>query len=47
MGVAPVEADEDFDFETEMRDWHIELAGLNEEAGELARIIQTNFEELV
>ncbi|AII53817.1 class I SAM-dependent DNA methyltransferase [Hymenobacter sp. APR13] len=47
VGVAPVEADEDFDFEAELRDLHLELAGLNEEAGELARTIQTNFEELV
>lgn len=47
VGVAPVEANEDFDFEAELRDLHIELAGLNEEAGELARVIQTNFEELV
>ncbi len=37
---------EDFDFEEALRDIHIELAGLNEEAVELARTIQTNFEEL-
>ena len=47
VGVAPVEADENFDFEEELRDLHLELAGLNEEAGELARVIQTNFEELI
>ncbi|AYA37830.1 SAM-dependent DNA methyltransferase [Hymenobacter oligotrophus] len=47
VGVAPAETDEDFDFEEELRDLHLELAGLNEEAGELARIIQSNFEELL
>ena len=46
VGVAPPEVDEDFDFEETLRDIHIELAGLNEEAAELAKTIQTNFEEL-
>jgi type I restriction enzyme M protein len=46
VGVAPVEVDEDFDFEQTMRDIHIELADLNLEAGNLAAKIQENFEGL-
>lgn len=46
VGVAPEEDDEDFDFEGTMRDIHIELAGLNEEAAALAAQIQANFEGL-
>ena len=46
VGVAPQEVDEDFDFEETLRDIHLELAGLNEEATELAQRIQVNFEEL-
>ena len=46
VGVAPQEEDEDFDFEEALRDIHVELAGLNEEAVELAKQIQQNFEEL-
>ena len=46
VGVAPEEEDEDFDFEGVMRDIHIELAGLNEEAMSLAAQIQANFEGL-
>jgi type I restriction enzyme M protein len=46
VGVAPEEEDEDFDFEGVMRDIHIELAGLNEEAATLAKQIQRNFEGL-
>lgn len=46
VGVAPEEEDEDFDFEGVMRDIHIELAGLNEEAAALAAKIQANFEGL-
>jgi type I restriction enzyme M protein len=46
VGVAPLEVDEDFDFEQTMRDIHIELADLNQEALELAVKIQENFEEL-
>ena len=46
MGIAPEEVDEDFDFEQVLRDIHVELADLNAEAVELARTIQTNFEEL-
>ena len=43
VGVAPEEQDDDFDFEGVMRDLHVELAGLNEEAVALAAQIQTNF----
>lgn len=46
VGVAPEEEDEDFDFEETLRDIHIELQGLNEEAAALAAQIQKNFEEL-
>lgn len=46
VGIAPQEEDEDFDFEETLRDIHVELAGLNEEAAELARTIQQNFEVL-
>jgi type I restriction enzyme M protein len=46
VGVAPPEVDEDFDFEQAMRDIHIELADLNQEAAMLAAKIQANFEGL-
>jgi type I restriction enzyme M protein len=46
VGVAPEVEDEDFDFEETLRDIHIELKGLNEEAVLLAAQIQKNFEEL-
>ncbi len=46
VGVAPEEEDEDFDFEETLRDIHIELKGLNEEAVVLAAQIQKNFEGL-
>jgi len=46
VGVAPEEVDEDFDFEEALRDIHIELKGLNEEAVVLAAQIAANFEEL-
>lgn len=46
VGVAPEEEDEDFDFEESLRDIHIELSGLNEEAQTLAARIQKNFEDL-
>lgn len=46
VGVAPEIEDEDFDFEETLRDIHIELKGLNEEAAVLAAQIQKNFEEL-
>ncbi len=46
VGVAPIEEDEDFDFEQSLRDIHIELEGLNAEAAELAAKIAQNFKEL-
>jgi len=46
VGVAPLEEDEDFDFEQALRDIHTELADLNKESRELAARIQENFEEL-
>jgi type I restriction enzyme M protein len=46
VGVAPEDVDDDFDFEEALHDIHIELAGLNEEAAELAAKIAKNFEEL-
>ena len=46
VGVAPVEEDEDFDFEETINEIHTELADLNEEAVQLAKAIQKNFEEL-
>ncbi len=46
VGVAPEEEDQDFDFEETLRDIHIELKSLNEEASILAAHIQKNFEKL-
>lgn len=46
VGVAPVEEDEDFDFEQTMHDIHVEIADLNKEAVELAEAIHRNFEGL-
>ena len=46
VGVHPEEEDEDFDFEETLREIHVELEGLNEEAAELAVAIARNFEEL-
>lgn len=46
VGVAPVEEDADFDFETRMGEIKLELQGLNEEAAEVANQIQTNINEL-
>ncbi len=46
VGVAPEEEDEDFDFEETIREIHVELQGLNEEAAELAATIARNFEGL-
>jgi type I restriction enzyme M protein len=46
VGVAPEEVDEDFDFEEALRDIHVELEGLNQEAVELAAKIAQNFREL-
>ena len=44
--VAPGEEDEDFDFEETIREIHLELEGLNEEAAAIAVAIARNFEEL-
>ena len=46
VGVAPAEVDEDFDFEQVLKDIHIELADLNQEAVALAAKIQENVEGL-
>jgi len=46
VGVAPQEEDEDFDFEETLRNIHVELQGLSEEAAELAATISKNFEGL-
>ena len=46
VGVAPQEDDEDFDFEETLRNIHLELQGLNDEAVEVAAKIAKNFEEL-
>ncbi len=46
VGVAPEEVDEDFDFEETLRDIHVELEDLNDEAAKLAVTIKKNFEEL-
>jgi len=44
VGVAPEEEDEDFDFEETLREIHVELEELNNEAVMLAVAIKTNFE---
>jgi type I restriction enzyme M protein len=46
VGVAPAEVDDDFDFEQALGDIHVEIKDLNQEAAELAKRIQTNFEGL-
>ncbi|MCB1483419.1 MAG: N-6 DNA methylase [Hyphomicrobiaceae bacterium] len=46
VGVAPQVDDEDFDFEETIRNIHLELQGLNDEAAELAEKIAKNFAEL-
>jgi len=46
VGVTPEEPDEDFDFEEELRNIHVELEDLNTEAIMLAATIKKNFEEL-
>jgi type I restriction enzyme M protein len=43
VGVAPPEVDEDFDFEQTLRDIHVELADLDNEASQLAATIKENF----
>jgi len=47
VGVAPAEADDEENFEEEMRAVHAELGDLNTEAAELAEKIQANFEEVI
>jgi type I restriction enzyme M protein len=47
VGVAPQEMDEDEDFEERLKEIHLELVSLNEEALELASKIHVNFEELI
>ena len=46
VGVAPEEEDEDFDFEETIRQIHVELQELNDEAADLAKQIARNFEEM-
>lgn len=46
VGVSAVVEDEDFDFAQAMKDIHLELADLNQDAGELAKRIQGNLERL-
>ena len=46
VGVTPEEEDEDFDFQETLREIHIELQVLNNEAAKLADTIVRNFEEL-
>jgi type I restriction enzyme M protein len=46
VGVAPEEVDDDFDFEETLREIHVELEDLNNEAVMLAATIKKNFEEL-
>jgi type I restriction enzyme M protein len=46
VGVALEEVDEDFDFEETLREIHVELEDLNNEAVKLAATIKKNFEEL-
>jgi type I restriction enzyme M protein len=47
VGVAPPEPEDEAAVEERLREIHIELASLNEEAVALAQTIATNFEELV
>ena len=47
VGVAPPEPDEDFDFEQAIRDIHVELADLNDEAAQLAERIAENMEGML
>jgi type I restriction enzyme M protein len=47
VSVAPEEVDEDFDFEEAIRDIHVELEGLNQEATEIVNTITKNLEELI
>jgi len=47
VGVAPPEPEDEEAVEERLREIHVELASLNDEAVELAKLIQANFEELV
>ena len=47
VGTAPEVVDEDFDLEQTLRDIHIELDGLNDEATSLAATIAKHFRELM
>ena len=47
VGVAPPEPEDEEAVEERLRDIHVELASLNDEAVVLGRIIASNFEELV
>lgn len=46
VGVAPEEEDDDFDFEQVLREIHVEIEALNQEAAELAGKIAENYKEL-
>ncbi|WP_264299872.1 SAM-dependent methyltransferase [Nostoc sp. MG11] len=46
VGVTALDGEDEDDFEERMREIHLELASLNEEAVELAAAIAANFEEL-
>lgn len=47
VGVTALDGEDEEDFEERMREIHLELASLNEEAVELAASIAANFEELM
>ena len=47
VGVAALDGEDEEDVEERLREIHLELASLNEEAVELAASIATNFEELI
>jgi|SRR4051812_8403232 type I restriction enzyme M protein len=47
VGVAPAEIDEEFDFEQALRDIHVELEDLNQEAVQLAALIRANLEAMI
>ena len=47
VGVAPLELEDDEDFEERMSEIHLELEILNDEAAELASNIQANLADLI
>ncbi|MCA9998751.1 MAG: SAM-dependent DNA methyltransferase, partial [Anaerolineales bacterium] len=47
VGMAPLELEDDDNFEERVTEIHIELEDLNQEASELANLIQTNFTDLI